>query len=212
MGGISSLGAGSGLDLNSLVTSLLRAERSPTESRLNRTQARAETQLSALGRLNGALGELTSKVSALDNLEVSRRATSSTSATVGVRSTGTPETGSYRVQVSQLATAQSLASATFADAEDPVGSGTLSLSQGDQTVTLDLAEGSSLRDVRDAINGSAADIQAVIVRDGDSSRLLLSSSLTGGAGEMTVTVDGGLDATPASGAVGCRIGPPRRVD
>ena len=64
--------------------------------------------------------------------------------------------------MASAASAQSQASATFADAEDPVGSGTLSLSQGDQTVTLDLAEGSSLRDVRDAINGSAADIQAVI--------------------------------------------------
>ena len=199
MAGISSLGVGSGLDLNSLVTSLVRAERSPTESRLNRSQAVAETQLSALGRLRSAVGELQSRVTALNGFDVSRSASSSASSKVQVSAQGSPDLGSFSVKVSALASAQSLATSAFAETDADLGSGSLVIGQGDETVTLEFGpEPATLAEVRDAINASTLDVQAVIVRDGDSSRLLLTSTATGSAGEMSLSVTGSLDARLAS--------------
>ncbi|TVS18558.1 MAG: flagellar hook-associated protein 2 [Gammaproteobacteria bacterium] len=199
MAGISSLGVGSGLDLNSLVTSLVRAERSPTESRLNRSQAAAETQLSALGRLRSAVGELETRIGGLSNFDVSRSASSSAANKVQVTAEGNPDLGSFSVRVSALASAQSLATSAFADVDQDLGSGSLLIEQGGESVTLEFSpERATLADVRDAINASDLDVQAVIVRDGDSSRLLLTSTATGSAGEMTLSVTGGLDARLAS--------------
>ncbi|MDT8439944.1 MAG: flagellar cap protein FliD N-terminal domain-containing protein, partial [Wenzhouxiangellaceae bacterium] len=61
MAGIQSLGVGSGLDLNALVTRLLSAERQPVELRLARSEARFQSQLSALGTLKGAMSSLQSQ-------------------------------------------------------------------------------------------------------------------------------------------------------
>ena len=54
---ISSLGIGSGLDISSLVTNLMDAEREPATQRLDGQQAGFEAKLSALGRLKGALAD-----------------------------------------------------------------------------------------------------------------------------------------------------------
>lgn len=199
MAGISSLGVGSGLDLNSLVNSLVRAERSPTESRLNRSQTAAETRLSALGRLRSAVSELQNRVTALNGFDVSRSASSSAAAKVQVSASGSPDLGSFSVRVAALASAQSLATSAFAEVDEALGSGSLVIEQGDESVTLDFGlEPATLADVRDAINASGLDVQAVIVRDGDSSRLLLTSTATGSAGEMSLTVTGSLDERLAS--------------
>ena len=194
MAGISSLGVGSGLDLNGLVTSLVSAERGPTEARLNRSQSAAETQLSALGRLRAAVSDLAGKVTALDDFEVSRTASSSASSKVQVSTEGNPDLGSFSVRVAELASAQSLASAAFTDSDASLGAGTLVIEQGEESVTIEIGpDNDTLAQVRDAINASDADVQAVIVRDGDSSRLLLTSTQTGAAGAMNLSVTGSVD-------------------
>lgn len=199
MAGISSLGVGSGLDLNGLVTSLMRAERGPTEARLNRSQTAAETQLSALGRLRAATSDLASKVKALDDFAVSRTASSSASSKVQVTTEGNPDLGSFSVRVAELASAQSLATAAFSDSDASLGAGSLVIEQGDESVTIEIGPDSdTLAQVRDAINASDLDVQAVIVRDGDSSRLLLTSTQTGHAGAMSLSVTGTVDSRLAS--------------
>lgn len=48
-------GIGSGLDIESLVTQLVAAERGPTENRLLQQDARLTSELSAFGVFKGAL-------------------------------------------------------------------------------------------------------------------------------------------------------------
>ena len=58
-----------------------------------------------------------------------------------------------------------------------------------------------MRDVRDAINASELDVQAILVNDSGGARLLLTSAKTGAASAMTLTVDGTLDGRLASAAM-----------
>ncbi len=202
MTGISSLGVGSGLDLDGLVRALVGAERSPQENRLNRRASTAQTTLSALGSLRSALSGLTGAVNALKDLQVGQQVSSSDVSKLAATRSGEPEQGSYQVRVMQLASAQSLASAGFEDPELSLGAGTLTLGVGGATLELEITEpASTLRDVRDAINDSDMDVRAVIVRDGQQYRLLVTSAATGTLNEVTLATSGSLDSRLASAAM-----------
>jgi flagellar hook-associated protein 2 len=205
MSGISSLGVGSGLDLNTLLDALVKSERSTAEGPLNRRQFSAQTRLSAFGSLKSAASSLADAVAALEDFKVGRAATSSNDAVVTASAAADAAPGGYRIEVEQLATAQSLATSAadlFTDSTSALGEGTLTLSVGGETAAIEIAAGaSSLDDVRDAINASGLDVHAAVVRDGEGYRLLLASDATGTAGEITLTVGGTLDARLASSAM-----------
>lgn len=199
MSGISSLGVGSGLDLASLVDSLVAAERAPAEGRINVKQVRAQTKLSAFGSLRSAVAALESSVEKLKSFETQMKATSASSDAVAVSAKGAPVAGVYNVVVHELASAQSLASAVFDDIDAPLGEGTLTITIGETITPIELAEGAnSLAAVRDAINESDAEVSAVIVRDGDGYRLLLTAQAPGLANQVAIEIDGTLDARLAS--------------
>lgn len=199
MSGISSLGIGSGLDLATLVEQLVVAERAPAQNRINLKQAQAQTKLSAFGSLRSAIANLESSVEKLQSFKAGMKATSASPDAVSVTVGDAPVAGVYNVVVHELASAQSLASEAFDDIDAALGEGTLTLTVGDTVTEIELADGAnSLAAVRDAINDSDAGVNAVIVRDGDAYRLLLSSAETGAANAMTLTVDGSVDARLAS--------------
>ena len=202
MSSVSSLGVGSGLDLSTLLDNLMQVERSQAQAPLDRAQSRAQLSLSALGSLSSSAASFAGAVSGLTNLQIGRTVNSSLSDAVTGTATDTAELGGYRIAVDQLATAQSLATDTFTDADAELGEGTLTLTVDGQSAEIALASGSnSLRDVRDAINASGLGVQAVVVQDGSDYRLLLTAGQTGSAGAMTLTVDGTLDAKLASDAM-----------
>ena len=201
MSAVSSLGVGSGLDLSTLLDNLMQVERSQFQAPLDRAQSQAQLSLSALGSLGASVASFTSAVSGLSNLQVGRQVESSLAGISGTAS-DTAEAGSYRIAVDHLATAQSLATNTFTDANAELGAGTLTLTVDGASTAIDLVSGSnSLHDVRDAINASGLGVQAVVVQDGSDYRLLLTSSKTGSAGAMTLTVDGTVDSRLSSAAM-----------
>ena len=192
---ISSLGVGSGLDLATLVDQLVAAERAPAQNRISLKQSRAQTKLSAFGSLRSAIANLESALEKIKSFKAGMKATSASPDAVSVTAGGAAVAGVYNVVVRELASAQSLASEAFDDVDAPLGEGTLTLTVGDRVTEIELAEGSnSLAAVRDAINASDAGVNAVIVRDGEGYRLLLTSATEGAANAMTLTVGGGVDA------------------
>ncbi|MFS8609308.1 MAG: flagellar filament capping protein FliD [Gammaproteobacteria bacterium] len=196
---ISSLGVGSGLDLATLVDQLVAAERAPAQSRIALKQTRAQTKLSAFGSLRSAISNLETSLEKLDGFKAGMKATSASPDAVSVTAGDAPVAGVYNVVVRELAAAQSLASDLFDDVDAALGEGTLTLTVGDTVTEIELAEGTnSLAAVRDAINASDAGVNAVIVRDGDGYRLLLTSAESGAANVMTLTVDGTIDTRLAS--------------
>ena len=193
---ISSLGVGSGIDLNSLVQQLVAAEREPQENRLNRREVDLQAQLSAFGSLKGSLSSLESALSKLTFLNEGRSGASSNSDSVTARIESTAAVGEYRIEVSQLARGESRASAPVANPESTLGTGTFNLQVGDGTaVEITVAAGSNdLFGLRNAINEADAGVRASIINDASGSRLVLSSEKTGEDNTIQLTGITGFNA------------------
>lgn len=204
----SSLGVGSGLDLASLLDGLKSAE----QQRLAplRTQASSyNTKLSAYGTLQSTLTNFKSSVEKLGESDLFRGVKMNSESEAFKASAATDaDTGSYNIEVTQLARAQSLVTAGEPSTEAAIGNGgTITLSLGNaagevsETVDIDIsAENSSLDGIRDAINAADIGVNASIVNDGSDKpyRLVLSSQATGTASQITVAVteNNGDTSTP----------------
>src|SRR3546814_13714176 len=62
---ITNAGVGSGLDLETLISNLVTADKTPTQTRLTQKQSTLSTQLSAVGTFKAVLSNLQSKLDAL---------------------------------------------------------------------------------------------------------------------------------------------------
>jgi flagellar hook-associated protein 2 len=206
---ISTLGVGSGLDLNGLLDQLENAERGKLTP-IVAQKSEANNKISAYGQLKSALSQLQTaaeKLSSADAFEGVKATVEGTAFTVKT-STNTP-VGNYQVDVTQLARAYSIATTGIADETADLGAGTItfSLANGDVS-TVDIgADDSSLESIRNAINAGDLGVTASIVNDGTASpyRLVLSSTETGSEGAITsidfgdlagsLTADAGTEIT-----------------
>jgi flagellar hook-associated protein 2 len=194
MTGITSTGLGSGIDINGLVTKLVDAEKAPTTSRLDRQEATLQAKISALGNFKSSLSSLRDSLKGLKNLSVFRNATASTSDASALTASATTnaDAGDYAVEIKKLAKSHALATAaTFASANDVVGTGTLTIKFGTDptgagfqenadkgTLTLNIdSSNNTLTGIRDAINNANAGVSAAViaVNDGKDYRLVLTS-------------------------------------
>lgn len=199
---ISSIGVGSGLPIDQLLSDLRKNENQALSLIQNR-QIDAEQRLSAYGKLKSAVSSLGSAAKALNNTDTydAVKASSSSEAFTAKTAAGTIA-GQYAIQINQLATHQSLAAQGVADRTASIGSDgtiTIALQNGDST-TIDLSEagGTSLNDIAKAINSNhEAGLHATIINDGDEStpyRLLLTSRETGTeASVQSISIDGNAE-------------------
>jgi hypothetical protein len=79
MTSITSLGLGSGLDLESLIGSLVSSEGSPEQLRISQQEAEYQAELSALGSFRSALDAFNSALDNLSDLESFNKRTASSS-------------------------------------------------------------------------------------------------------------------------------------
>ena len=216
MPSISSLGIGSGLDLDSLLTKIQSAE-SASLTAITKQQSAYNTKLSAYGQLKSALAGFQTAAAALgaQSLYGTVTAASSSTATLAASADTTAAAGNYTVNVTQLAQAQSLVSAGQASAATAIGGGTVTLELGTTSagtftpgsaaaVQIDIAAGSSLLDIRDAINKANAGVTASIVNDGSGTpyRLAISANSSGAASTMRISVsDNGGDSSALASVV-----------
>ncbi|MBA1227231.1 flagellar filament capping protein FliD [Stutzerimonas stutzeri] len=206
MAGVS--GIGSGIDIDSIVASMVAAERAPKESQLATLEKKTTTQITAVGALKGAISDFQTALGALNKPDLfqARSATSSKSDLVGVTASTTAGAGSYQLEVKSLASSSKVALAAIpntAEAPARFTSGTFEVSLGvpgippapntkeSFSVTID-ENNNTLADVRDAINTAGKDmgVSATIVTDEYGSRLVLSSSKTGAGRDITVIATG----------------------
>ena len=207
MASLSSPGVGSGLDVHTMVTQLVAAERAPTESRIKRLESSTQAQISAFGKINSALSGLRDTLNkfAGDGALPGRKV--DVQADAGFTATASPKAaiGRYDVAVERLASTHKLQSAPLA-ADAQLGHGSLGIRVGDgDPVAIDIAEGKgSLADIRDAINRQAGSlgISATLVRGDAGDVLVLASTTTGSEGRLTIDAsggNGGLAALATSG-------------
>jgi flagellar hook-associated protein 2 len=203
MATLSSPGVGSGLDVNGIVNQLMAVERKPIEQ-LDATNKRLDAQLSAYGKLQSAMMALRDAARRLTDASTWQltKATSASAEGVTATSTGTAPPGTYSVSVSRLAAAQTVVgNQTFASASDTLGGGTLTIELGNwdagqtafapkadgSAVSITIAEGSTLTQVRDAINAAGAGVNASIVNDASGARLAIRSTSTGADNGFRIT-------------------------
>ena len=205
-GTISSAGIGSGLDVNSIVTSLMAVESQPLTA-LQTKATTLQTNLSAFGQVQSLVSSLQDAAKPLfDPNSFALTNTSSTdpsSVSAGTSTGAVP--GIYSVAVSSLSAGQSLVSQTgqFTDGTSVVGTGSLTIrlgtwnagntaftpQAGSSDITIPIgASADTLAGVRDAINAANAGVSATIVTDASGARLALQSSATGAANGFRISV------------------------
>lgn len=208
--GISSAGIGSGLDVNSIVTSLMNVEKKPLTT-VTQQKTDYQSQISAYGTLKSSLSTFQTAVSALSSASKfnAQTVTSGNANVFTATSNGSATIGDYAVTVNQLAKSQKLALTGFANTSDVIGTGTVTISFGtftpavitpatpssftanaaktDITITID-SSNNTLAGVRDAINASNSSVSATIVNDGTLNRLVITSKDTGEVNSLKISV------------------------
>ncbi|OHZ04296.1 flagellar filament capping protein FliD [Salinicola sp. MIT1003] len=186
MASISSLGIGSGLDLSGLLDDLESAEQEKLTPIVSQQQS-YKTRLSAFGTLESSLTALRDAATKLSDPETFTAVKNSmTGDAVTASTTGDAVAGRYQVSVSQLAQSQSVVSKGYGLEDSLEMSGTLTFSVGKDTFNVEVADGDTLADLRDAINAKKGGVSATIINDGTASRLVLSSGETGTDSVMSV--------------------------
>lgn len=205
MASLSSPGVGSGLDVSTMVTQLVAAERAPTENRIRRLESTTQAQISAFGKISSALSGLRDALAKFegDGASPGRKAIVAEDAGFTASAGSSAALGRYEVTVERLASTHKLQSAPLAtDAQ--LGHGTLTLTVGDgDPISVEIVEGEgSLADIRDAINDQAGakGISATLVRGDNGDVLVLASTRTGSEGRLQVaSSDAGLSTLATSG-------------
>ncbi len=178
---------------------------------IGRQEESYKVKLSAYGKLRSAFDDFRTALTKLDTLsEVAPfKATSSKESVLKAEAgSDTTSSGTYQVDVSQLAQAQVLRSAAFATADASVGTGTLKLEVGRydadsnsftpasaaaKSVTISAAD-NTLGSIAAAINQADAGVSAKVVEADGGYSLELTTSATGTANTVRIT------ATDANGA------------
>lgn len=195
-----SAGVGSGLDLESIISSTLQATNQPKQAQFQRQESQYETELSALGAVKSALSKFDDVVNKLSDRDLfDKRVAKLTQPESGdlirFSSEDNSSSGSFNVEVLQLAQGSRAVSAdgafTSSDQIVNTSDSTLSFAAGDKSFDLTIAANSTLEDIRRQINDSADNfgVTANIINTGSEAKLVFNSSVTGVGNDLTVTND-----------------------
>lgn len=204
MASITSSGLGSGLDVESLVSSLMAYEKRPLQL-LATKEASYQAKLSAFGQIKSALSSLQTATTALNDASKF----SATKATVSGKgftasSSSNAPAGSHSIEVFSLAKTQRIATSATSEFA-PTGPGKLTISYGkieggsfvadadaDRSATLEFT-GSTIEELRDAINADTKlGIKASVINNGSAKQLVLTGTATGAGQAFQITGEDGL--------------------
>lgn len=216
------------LDVPTLVSQLMAAERQPID-KLNTKVASYQTKISSFGTISGLVSGFQT---ALQGLTSKLQGVSATSSDASVFSASTSAgstaaAGTYALNVTNLAQAQSLVAAgqtsstaaisngvatTITFDFGTISGGTLSAGvysgatfasngRGTKSITID-GTNNTLQGISDAINAAQIGVSATIVNDGSGTpyRLALTSTSSGASNSLKITSSGG------DGTIGTLLG------
>ncbi|HXP03869.1 MAG TPA: flagellar filament capping protein FliD [Stellaceae bacterium] len=155
-----------------------------------------KAQISALGKVQGALSSLQQALAGLADVGSlqQRSVTASPNGVVQASATNSASVGSYALSNITLAHAETLISSGSSSSSGSLGSGSIAIKVGGgSTVTVNIASGSSsLSGIAAAIDQAGAGVTATVVFDGAAYHLVLAGAATGAANSFTVSGTGGL--------------------
>ena len=222
MAALTSLGIGSGIDLNTMLTQLVALERKPLEQ-MQAEASKLQTKVSGFGQVQSLVSRLQDAANKLKGTGVWTQsvAKSANEAVVTAVGGSSAAAGSYSVSVTALAAAQTITSgAAYPDASALVGSGTLTIETGTWSagqaaftgkagataMQLVVTAADTVQTLRDKINSLGAGVSASVVNDASGARLALRSTATGTANGFRITSGdaalAGLTFDPPGGGAG----------
>lgn len=202
---LSSLNTGSGVDTDTLVTSLVQAQFAAKTAALTARSDKLTAQLSGVSTLKSAITDFSAALEALvkGGTLQSQPMSTNTSVLTATAISGAKLTGlTASIRVDQLATAQTAVSTTsLASKSEVIGSGTFTLKLGtatydangamtgltgvdangdavEDTIAIDITDG-SLTSIAAAINAKKAGVTASVVTDADGRAFLSLKGETG---------------------------------
>ena len=195
---ITTLGAGSGVDVKSLAQSLVDAEKQPRKALIDGKITKSEAKISGYAAVNFVLSELKKKFSALDDLSdfSAMVVTNNQSNAFAVSTDSTAVSGTHSIEVLSLAKAQRRTSVGFATSTTSLNNGAafnLSLTVGNnasQSIAI-AATKATPAGVVSAINSANAGVTAQLVNTGHATEpfQIVITGKTGIANAFTLTSD-----------------------
>ncbi|QSX32730.1 flagellar filament capping protein FliD [Shewanella avicenniae] len=196
MAGVSATGLGSGLDIGSIVSALVNAEKSPKTAALNADQAEATSKISAIGSLKSAISSFVDSLTNLGKAETFGGYSTKRSNFDYFTATASEAAaaGSYKIQVDQLAESQKLATGIVTDVTEALGSGSLGFTVDGDSFSVDIDGDDSLQDIVSKINEAEDNVgvTATIINGDAGAQLVLTSNETGTANNITVAATADL--------------------
>ncbi len=202
MAAITSSGVGSGLDIQSLVSQLVAADRAPTAARLQRQESAARVEISAYGQLRSAMASLQSAISgaAGDDTTEGRAVSLSSEEYFSADAEAGSALGNYDIIVERLASTGRSVLQTPTDPAAGLGAGTFDITLGSDSFSVDITDpATTLAELRDAINeaGDNPGVRATIINVDGGSVLSLTSDRLGAESALTLGGTGDYAALAA---------------
>jgi len=190
MPSFTSLGVGSNLPLDTLLTNLTTAEKKRLTP-ITQQQSANTSRLTAYGTLKSALEKFQTANTALNSADLfkSTTATSSTE-DLKVSTTAGAAPGKYTVSVT-LSTTAKITSTKEQLGDTSVDERTITISQPGRKEPLEIKLGkgeTSLEDIRDAINDADSGVSASLVKVKEGDYQLVLTAESGTESEMTISV------------------------
>lgn len=211
--GISSVGIGSGLEVETIVKQLVALESKPIAA-LQTKASGINTQISAFSQLKSQISNLQDQVDKLAKPAtwLGNTLTSSNATQVTGTATSSAVQATYDVKVSQMAAGQTIGSG-LVKSGTTLGPGKLTITMGQWGSTSDAgvssdfqaktkdgqgvsfevnitAEDDSLAKIAAKINAAKGDVSATVLKDHTGERLVLQSKTTGVDSAFTVDAEG----------------------
>lgn len=199
MASFTSLGVGSNLPLDTLLSNLTIAEKGRLTP-ITQQQSSFSARLTAFGTLKSSLEKFQTANATLNDANLFKSTTAvSNSTDLTVSTTAGAAAGTYKINVTELAQAQSIrttsgVSDTKAAQGDDSATRTLVIKQDGKEKPVEIKltkEQTSLEGIRDAINNANGGVSASIVKVKENDyQLVLTSSETGISNKMSISVSG----------------------
>lgn len=181
------LGIGSGIDMAGLAVQLAEAQFAGRNERLTAKSETLERQISLAGSIRSSFSVFASALG--DRLRTGDLAPTPSISNPSVASVSSPlgslGKGTYSLEVTRLASNQTLTGPVYSAASDAVGAGTLTIRFGATSnagftentarpaLALEIAAGSSLTDVANAINSQNAGLTAYVAQTAAGAQLVM---------------------------------------
>jgi len=157
---ITSTGIATGLDVESLVSSLVNAELGPVEKNIITRKSSFESKITSYGQVKSLLSEFQTVSKSIGTLSdfTALTATNSDDKVLDITTSATAIENDYNISVASLATRQSLSSSSAATTADVLGTGSLTFRVGKVVGgTFSAKEGTTATTIQiDASNNSIA--------------------------------------------------------